>query len=108
MRWLATSFLVSLVTTDLLVAVAVTVAGAIVGYGRAWDAAWTWRTQHPLAAAGAAVVSLALVSLVRRRGSVRHILHHLRNHTQAAPEATLDSQAGACATGVPHGRNEQA
>lgn len=107
LRWLAVSFVVSLVTTDLLVALAVTIAGAAVGYERAWDAAWTWRTQHPLWATAVAVASLAVVSLIRRRGSVRHLLHHHRNHTQA-PNGALDSQAGACATGIPHGRNEQA
>lgn len=59
------------------------------------------------AADAAIVAGVTSACWILGRDSVRHLLHHHRNHTQA-PNGALDSQAGACATGIPHGRNEQA
>lgn len=61
-RWLASSFLLSVVTVDAAFLLAIAGTGLFLGYGRVVDAVWTWRREHLLPAL---VVSFVLLVLVR-------------------------------------------
>lgn len=69
LRTLGRNLVVALVTTDLIAAVTVAIAGAFVGYGRAWEAIWEWRQGHVLESLAVAV--LATVTWIRRRKATR-------------------------------------